>query len=73
MVVVYGGHAEEHEDDRLAGSAQHLHGVLERRLRLGADVALHVVLHRDAAKCDPEKDKKKIILREAFSFEVILF
>ena len=54
MVVVNGRNAEEHEDDGLGGAAQHLHGVLKRRLRVGGDVALHVVLASDAAECDPE-------------------
>ncbi len=57
MVVVDGGHAEEHEDDGLGGAAQHLHGVLERCLGLGANVALHVVLHGDAAEGDAGRDK----------------
>ena len=57
MVVVDGGHAQEHEDDRLARAAQHLHRVFQRRLRFGADVALHVVLHGDAAESDAERKR----------------
>ena len=53
MVVVHRVDAQEHEDDRLRAARQHLHSVLDRRVRLGRDVALHVVLHRDAAECDP--------------------
>jgi len=51
---VNGCDAEEHEDDGLGGAAQHLHGVLQRRLRVGRDVALHIVLASYAAECDPE-------------------
>ena len=58
MIVVDGCHAEEHEDDGLRGAAQHLHGVLERRLRVGRDVSLHVVLARDAAERDAVNKKK---------------
>ena len=58
MVVVNGGHAQEHEDDRFRRSAQHLHGILQRRLRVGRDVPLDVVLAGDAAKCDSENRKK---------------
>ena len=57
MAVVDRGQAEEHEDDRLRGAAQHLHGVLHRRVGLVRDVRLHVVLHRDPAERDPAKDK----------------
>ena len=57
MVVVDGGHAQEHEDDGLAGPGQHLHGVLQGGLGLGADVALHVVLHRDAAEGDAGRNQ----------------
>ena len=46
--------AEEHEDDRFRAAAQHLHGVLDGRMRLGRYVALHVVLHRYAAEGDPD-------------------
>ncbi len=35
--------------------ACHLHGVLERRLRVGRDVSLDVVLAGDAAESDAEK------------------
>ena len=38
MVVVDSGHPQEHEDDRLRRTRQHFHGVLQRRLRLGAVV-----------------------------------
>ena len=58
VVVVDGGHAEEHEDDGLRARAQHLEAVLEGRLRLGADVPLHVVLHRDAAEGDAENQNE---------------
>ena len=44
VVVVDGRHAEEHEDGRLGAARQHLHGVLDRRLRLARHVALHIIL-----------------------------
>jgi hypothetical protein len=52
VVVMNRGDPKEHEDDGLRRAREHFHRVLHRRLRLGADVPLHVVLHRDAAKGD---------------------
>ena len=54
MVVVDGGDTQEHEDDGLRGSGQHLHGILQRRLRVGRNVSLDVVLASDAAEGDAE-------------------
>jgi hypothetical protein len=45
VLVVNGGHAQEHEDDRLGAARQHLHRVLDRRLRVARYIALHVVLN----------------------------
>ena len=50
MVVVDGGDTQEHEDDRLRRAGQHLHRVLQRRLRVGRDVSLDVVLAGDATE-----------------------
>lgn len=58
MIVVNGGHAQKHEDDRFRRSAQHLHRVLQRRLRVGRDVPLDVILAGDAAECDSEIRKQ---------------
>jgi len=57
--IVDGGHAEEHENNRLGRRAQHLHRVLDRRVRLVRDVGLHVVFHRDSAERDPVEHNKK--------------
>lgn len=43
-------HTEEHEDDGLGRTAQHLHGIFYCRVRLVGYVCLHVVLHRDTAE-----------------------
>ena len=53
VLVVDGVDAEEHEDDGLRTAAQHLHCVLDGRVRLGRYVALHVILHRYPAESDP--------------------
>ena len=45
MVVVHGGHAQQHEDDGLAAGGEHLHRVLDGGVRLGRHVRDHVVLH----------------------------
>ena len=66
MIVVNGGHAQEHEDDRLRGGAQHLQGVLQRRLRLGRDVALDIILHCDATECDPGKKRIETSMKMKF-------
>ena len=58
VIVVNGGNAEEHEDDRFRGAAQHLHGVLQGRLRVGGNVSLDVVLASDAAECDAVEWRK---------------
>lgn len=64
VVVLDGGHAEEHEDDGLRGAGQHLQGVLDGRVRLVRDVRLDVVLHSDAAEGDAgggeQTDRKRI-------------
>ena len=52
MVVVHGGHAQQHEDDGLAAGGQHLHRVLDGGVRLGRHVGDDVVLHRQPAKSD---------------------
>ncbi len=53
VVVVHRVDAQKDEDDRLRRVAQHLHRLDDRRVGLGWNVRLHVVLHRDAAKHDP--------------------
>lgn len=52
MGVVDSGHTQEHEDDGLRGTAQHLHRVLDSRMRFVRDVSFHVILHCDATKCN---------------------
>ena len=44
MLVMYCGHAQEHEDDRLRAAGQHLHRVLDRRLRAARHIPLNVIL-----------------------------
>ncbi len=45
VLVVNGGHAQEHEDHRLGATRQHFHRVLDRRLRVARYIALHVILN----------------------------
>ena len=47
VLVVDGGHAQEHEDHRLGAARQHLHPVLNRRLRAARHVSFHVVLYKN--------------------------
>lgn len=58
MVLVDSRNTEEHENDRLRAAAQHLHGVLDGRVRLVGDVRLHVVLHCYTTECNPSKIKQ---------------
>ena len=53
VVVIDGGHAKEHEDDGLTQRCQHLHEVLDGRVRLSRDVHFYVLFHYDAAEYTP--------------------
>lgn len=50
MVVVDRGYSEEHEDDGLRRRGQHLHGILDGRVRFERDVCFYVVFHCYTAK-----------------------
>lgn len=50
MTFVDCGHAQEHEYDGFGRTAEHLHRVLYRRMRLVGYVRLYVVLHSYAAE-----------------------
>ncbi len=67
MVVVDCGYAQEHEDDRFRRSTQHLHGILQRRLRVGRDVPLDVVLAGDAAECNSKNHEKNVNKQQGFN------
>lgn len=67
VLVVDGIDAQEHEDDRFRAAAQHLHGVLDGRVRFGRNVAFDVVLHRDSAKSNPASIENVIIKSQSFN------
>lgn len=53
MALVDRRDAQEHEDDRLRGTAQHFHRVFDRRVRLVGNVGFYVVFHGDTAEGYP--------------------
>lgn len=50
MVFIDSGYAEEHKNDGLRRAAQHLHGVLYRRVRFVGYVRFYVIFHCDSAE-----------------------
>lgn len=57
VALVHGRDAQEHEDDRFRGTAQHFHRVFDRRVRLVGNVGFHVVFHGDTAEGYPATTK----------------
>lgn len=52
VVLPDGGHAHEDEDQGLADAAQHLHEILDGRVRLLRHVFFHILIHRHCASSD---------------------
>lgn len=50
MGIVHRGDAKEHEDDGLRATRQHLHRILDGRVRLVRYIGLDVILHGNTAE-----------------------
>lgn len=55
VVVVNGGHTQEHEDDGFRRAAQHFQAIFQSGLGFGGYIAFHIILHGNAAESDSER------------------
>lgn len=63
--IVHRGDSEEHEYDRLRTARQHLHRVLDGRVRLMRYIGLNVILHGNTAEGYSEIKGSRITKRAA--------
>lgn len=56
MLFMNRAHTKKHKNNRFRWTAQHFHGIFNRRMWLLRDIGLHVVLHCDSTESNSEKN-----------------